>query len=148
MKSFTLFILLTVFFLSAPPQVTCQDLSVQQLLSSSNSYLEQGKNQQAFNVLFEAFQLEPDDPEINYKLGIAANKIGDYETAAMAFERVLIADPSLVQAKLELAKAFYRLGSTETAKQYFQEVIESDIPENTRKNIKNFLKSISQGTSD
>lgn len=111
---------------------------------SAKKLFSQGKYQQATSLYFELFKQDPDNPEINFYLGRAAFESGDFETAAMAFERVLIVDPGAVQAKLELAKSFYRLGAKPTAIRYFRQLLDSDLPAEIRSSIKVFLDSMSR----
>jgi len=66
----------------------------------------------------------------------------------MAFERVLIARPDAIRVKLEIARSLYNLGSTETARQYFHEVLESNPPENVKKNIELYLNSIDRSVKE
>jgi tetratricopeptide (TPR) repeat protein len=127
----------------SPPNLYGQtENDLASLLKAGEQLTQEGKLQEAFGKFDQAFRLAPDSPEVNFKLGLAARSLHDYETAVMAFERVLITDPGLVQAKIEMAKSFYNLGSFETAKQYFQEVLESDIPAETRENIISFMQGM------
>ncbi len=118
------------------------------LIKAGDQLGQEGKPQEAMQKFNQAFRLEPDNPEVNFKLGLSARSVHDYETAVMAFERVLIIDPNAVQAKIEMAKSFYNLGSFETAKQYFQEALESDIPAETRANLVSFMQGMPQLLED
>lgn len=121
------------------PTVSLAD-GVDKFIARGNEYTAAGNHKKAFNSYWQAFKERPGDVSINYLLGLSAVEIKNYEAAVMAFERVIITDPNAIQAKIELAKAFYKLGSTETAKQYFIEVIESDVPEDVRLKIKSFIE--------
>ncbi len=112
------------------------------LIEQAKSYSVKGKHTKAYETYWQAFKENPDDINLNFQLGMAAVNIKDYEAAVMAFERVLIASPNAVQAKIEIAKAFYRLGSVETAREYFTEALEADIPQQVRANIEKFLAAI------
>jgi Tfp pilus assembly protein PilF len=68
--------------------------------------------------------------------------MGDFEAAVMAFERVLIIDPEAVEVKVELANSYYRLGANEVARQYFEEALAGDLPEDVRQGVISFLEEL------
>jgi len=111
----------------------------------AKALFDQGAYSQASSQFFKLFKQDPENQEINFYLGRAAFESDDFETAVMAFERVLIVDPKAVQAKLELAKSFYRLGAKPTAIHYFRELLDSDLPEEVRSSIKTILNSENGG---
>jgi tetratricopeptide (TPR) repeat protein len=117
-------------------------LSPRDNLELGRQYFDAGSFKEAYDHLFEAFKMDPGNPEINFLLGRAAFEMGDYEAAIMAYERVLISKPDLSRVKLEMARCFFHLKSYETAKQYFNEVLETNPPDIVRKNIENFLAAI------
>jgi len=126
-------------FLSLSQVNAASPTSVQTIIARADRLFKDGNVQKAFDLYSQAFRIEPDAVEVNFKLGQAAVAVRDFETAVMAFERVLLVDPDDLQAKIEMAKSFYSLGSTETARQYFSEVLEADIPDEVRDTINSFL---------
>lgn len=110
--------------------------------SQGKEYFDQGRFDEAYTELHNAFIQAPTNVEINFYLGRAAFESGRLEEAVMAFDRILIADPDANRAKLELARAHLRLGSRELAKQYFKEVQATNPPEQVWKNIQHFLDAI------
>lgn len=88
------------------------------------------------------FTQDPADVNINFYLGRAAFINRDFESAIMAFERVLIARPDAYRAKLEMARSYFLMGSYAAAHQYFKEVLENGPPENVRLNIEGFISAI------
>lgn len=60
----------------------------------------------------------------------------------MAYSRILIVDPNATRVKLELARTHLRLGNRELAKQYCNEVLDSDPPESVKQNIQKFMAAI------
>ncbi len=115
------------------------------LISLAHSYSVAGNHHESFDTYWLAFRQAPENIEINYNLGLEAIAIADYESAVMAFERVLLLDPQATQAKIELAKAFHQLGAIKTAQQYFREVLTAtDLPAESKRNIESFLQSHNQ----
>ncbi len=116
--------------------------NINPLIALAQNYSNEGRHHDSFDAYWLAFRQEPDNIEINYKLGIEAALISDYESAVMAFERVLLLDPGATQAKIDMAKAFYHLGAKKTAQHYLMEVLGAeDLPLEAKNNINDFLKS-------
>lgn len=99
-------------------------------------------DQEGFERLPVTLREQPGDLETNFALGRAAFEAGDYETAVMAFERILMARPGLRRVKLELARSYFRLGLFDVARRYFDDVLATEVPENVRENIEVYLQEI------
>lgn len=97
--------------------------------------LSEQRYAEAYDHLFAAFELQPDDADINFLLGRAAFEKGDFESALMAFDRVLIIHPGAVRVKLELARCHIALGAFGPARQLLAEVLESKPPAAVKDNI-------------
>lgn len=121
------------------------DVSLAAKVNQGKELLARGQYQDASVLFFALFRDDPANPEVNYFLGRAAAANGDYETAVMAYERVLIVDPTAVSAKLELAKSFYRLGAEATAAGYFRELLDNDLPPEVRASVESLLATINEG---
>ena len=98
--------------------------------------------QTAYDSLLKAFEIAPDHFGVNFYLGRAAFEIRSYEMAVMVFERALIINPGDNRVKLEMARAFQKLGVNDLARKYCNEVLLSDPPETVRRNIERFLAYI------
>jgi len=96
----------------------------------------------AYHAFWAAFEQQPASPEINFLLGRAAFESGRFEEAVMAYERALMYSPDSDRIRLELARTYMRLGSTEMARHYFQEVLAADPPEAVRQHIQRFLAAL------
>nr|MBF0220660.1 hypothetical protein [Desulfobulbaceae bacterium] len=135
MRLFNLTVILLILLLNS---AYAGDVSSLVALAQSSS--ESGHHHESFETYWLAFRQEPDNIEINFNLGIEAAAISDNESAVMAFERVLLLDPGATQAKIELGKAFYKLGALKTARHYFSEVLSADdLPQQARINIQHIL---------
>ncbi|WP_320040968.1 porin family protein [uncultured Desulfobacter sp.] len=101
-----------------------------------------GQFKQAYQMLLDLSDKESNNPDLNFYLGRAAFESGNFEMAIMVFERILIFAPGHDRIKLELARAFYAIGDTNTARRYCREVLAADPPETVKKNIKAFMARI------
>lgn len=123
-------------------QLPAQAMAIESVFAIGIQYFEQGRFDEAYEELYQAFRQDPANLDLNFYLGRAAFESGRYEEAVMAFERILLADPGADRVKLELARAHLQLGSREIAKQYFKEVLATNPSEQVRKNIQHFLDAI------
>src|SRR3989339_654550 len=101
-----------------------------------------GQFQKAYDLLLKAFEHNPENLDLNFYLGRSAFEIKNYEMAIMAFERILISSPGENRVKLEIARAFQKLGANNTAIQYCREVLATNPPEAVKNNIHSFLAYI------
>ena len=70
----------------------------------------------AFDLLSPLEPKRAGDPEFDYLLGIAAIDAGAPTRAIFALERVLTAQPGNTLARAEIARAYFAVGETDTAK--------------------------------
>ncbi len=96
----------------------------------------------AYDLLSKAFAADPGDFFINFYLGRAAFESGQYEMAVMVFDRAMMIRPSDPRVKLELARAYQRLGVNDMARRYCREVLQTDPPQAVKQNIEKFLAYI------
>lgn len=101
----------------------------------------------AYTRLWEVVQENPDNAELNFRLGAAAFEIGRYEAAAGAFERVLISNPDSHRARLELGRTFFQLKSYALAREQFDAVLATNPPRNVADAIRLYLESIDKQLS-
>jgi len=101
-----------------------------------------GKYKPAYKFLGEAYKENPNNLDISFYQGLTAFALGDYETAIMDYERILIMEPEAPRIKLELARTYLKIGSPEIARQYFQEVMATNPPKRVKQNIQTILASI------
>jgi len=85
--------------------VASQDFAQAEKLFAEEQYTE------AYNILWQAIQDNPESITGNILLARAATKLKLYDQAAAAYERILIIDPNHLKARLNLGIAFYRLGA-------------------------------------
>lgn len=92
--------------------------------------------------LFQRLQERPDDLDTMFEYAVVSIKLGDYEQAIATLERMLIYREDLPRVKLELGSAYFRLGSYDVARFYFDEVLAADPPPEVRAKVEEFLAQI------
>lgn len=101
-----------------------------------------------FNALFDQSLKRPADVELAFRLARRAVEVGDYEAAIGVYERILFYNPKLVRVRLELARLYYRLGSYESARSYFEPIAQSpELSGQERDNIAAYLVEIDRRLS-
>ncbi len=106
------------------------------------SLLQGGKAQKAYELALEMSITEAGNPQFDFLYGLAAIEAGHPERAIFPLERVLLAEPANMRARLELGRAHYLLGELDAAREYFNDVLAVDPPPNVRTRIAQFLASI------
>lgn len=91
-----------------------------------------------------AIMLErPADLDVAFEYATVSVMLEDYEAAISTFERMLIFAPNLPRVQLELGVLYYRLGSLETARYYFQSSLESpNVPPEVQAKVETYLAAI------
>lgn len=88
--------------------------------------LETALNNKNFKLAYkEGQQLLPSqagEARFDFLFGLAAARVGEYDQAIFAFERVLAHNPNLHPARLELAASHLALGNTSQAKYYLNQL--------------------------
>ncbi|MFT7432745.1 MAG: tetratricopeptide (TPR) repeat protein [Alphaproteobacteria bacterium] len=95
--------------------------------------------------LFDNISNNPDNLNSNYRYAKLAEKLGKYYASIAAYERMLMADPSLDRVKLDLALTYMKMSNFVEAKRLFLEVKLKNPPEAVLKNINNMLARIEKG---
>jgi outer membrane protein len=120
-----------------------------QILSDAQALIRKGDFNAAY-LLLEPLETErAGEVEYDYLLGVAAVESDHLTRGAFALERVLATDPSHKDARAEMAKAHYLLGETEASKTEFNNVLQQNPDEKTKKNIESLLTAIqkAEGTT-
>jgi hypothetical protein len=76
-----------------------------------------------YQALFKRMYVNPQDMDATFKFAEMAARLGDYEAAIGALERVLFYNPDLARVKVELGQLYLRIGGTEVARSYFEQAI-------------------------
>ena len=99
-------------------------------------------------ALFQAMLQAPDDLEIMFDHALVSIELLDYEAAISTLERMLIFNPGLNRAKVELGAAYFKLGAYENARYYFEDALASgDAPAEVVGRVNRFLDEIQKRTA-
>lgn len=93
--------------------------------------------------LFQRMLGDPANLDIAFEYAAVSSKLGDFEGAITALERMLIFAPELPRVQLELGVLYYRLGSYATSKDYFAKAISGDnVPQQVRASVAKYMAQI------
>jgi len=97
-------------------------------------------------ALLKVMLAAPDDLDTAFEYAMVSSLLGDYEAAIATLERMLIYAPGLPRVQLELGVLYFRLGSTETARYYFEETLKaSNAPPEVEARVNAYLATIADG---
>ncbi len=114
---------------------------------SAQSTAETGLRAQQ-EALFQAMLQAPDDLEIMFNHALTSIELQDYEAAISTLERMLIFNPDLNRAKVELGAAYFKLGAYENARYYFEDTLASgEVPPEVVSRVNRFLDEIQKRTA-
>ncbi|MHC5656242.1 tetratricopeptide repeat protein [Stappia sp.] len=86
---------------------------------------------------------DPSNLDIAFEYATVSAALGDYEAAIGTFERMLIYAPGLPRIQLELGVLYFRLGSFDAARSYFQSALQADnVPPEVAERVNTFLTAI------
>jgi tetratricopeptide (TPR) repeat protein len=98
-----------------------------------------------FDELFQRILREPTNLDVAFRYAEVAAKLGDYEAAITALERMLFFNPDLPRVQLELGVLYFRLGSYEVARSYLQRARATpDAPPEVRERIDLYLGELAR----
>ncbi len=98
--------------------------------------------------IYRALLKKPADLDLNFAYAALSARLGDYEGAITALERMLIFAPDLPRVKLELGVMYFRLGSFVVAQSYFLDALEAeDVPKTVAERVKKYLAAIDKQLS-
>jgi tetratricopeptide (TPR) repeat protein len=101
-----------------------------------------------YDALFRQVLADPANVELSFRFAELATRLGDYEAAIGALERILFYNPNLPRVQLELGVLYFRLGSYEMARSYFASALEApDAPGEIRLRVSGFLFEIERRLS-
>jgi hypothetical protein len=101
-----------------------------------------------WDVLFKRTLVEPQNFDIAFRYAEISTRLGDYEAAIGALERMLFYTRSLPRVELELGLLYFRLGSYEMARSHFESAANnSTTPPDVRARVDAFLREIEKRLS-
>lgn len=127
-----------------PSILTPASESIGTLIREADAMMKSGKSADAYNLLEPKEGDYSGDVGFDYLLGIAALDSGKPDRATIAFERVLIVNPKFSGARLDLARAFFAMGSDDLAKNEFETVLIQSPPEQVKVVVQKYLEVIEE----
>ena len=111
-------------------------------LQKARQALEQGNAKAAYETLAPLQSARAGDPEYDYLLGTAALELGRNTEAVFALERVLAIQPNNLAARAQIARAYFNLKETDSAKREFETGRAQDLPSEVQESINRYLSAI------
>lgn len=112
------------------------------VLATAKSHLDSGNPQAAYDLLVPLQSDRAGDPEYDFLLGSAALQVGRNTEAVFALERVLAVRPDATAARALIARAYFNLKETQTARREFENVRAQQVPPEVAATIDRFLDAI------
>ena len=113
-----------------------------EVLVKARSFLDANNPQAAYNLLAPLQSQRAGDPDFDYLLGVSALDLGKNTEAVFALERVLSVRPESAPARAQIARAYFALKETDTAKREFENVKKQSVPADVRQTIDRYLDAI------
>jgi Tetratricopeptide repeat len=136
MLSFVFSIIALIVVIAAPPA------PAQPVSGEDKARLEAQKE-----ALFQQMLRNPANLDVTFAYADVSAKLGDYEAAVSALERMLLFNPNLPRVQLELGALYFRMGSYDLARDYFQQAIAANPPAEVRDRVREYLAQIEKATS-
>ncbi len=114
-------------------------LSAQELSPGERAQLEAQKE-----TLFQQNLRDPSNLDIAFAYADVSAKLGDNEAAVSALERMLLFNPNLPRVQLELGALYFRMGSYDIARTYFDRALAANPPEEVKQRIDTYLAEIAR----
>jgi outer membrane protein len=135
--------------LAALLPLACGTASAQVLdFSAIEAMVKRGEFTQAYALLAPHEVKYAGDADFDYLFGLAALESGHPQRARAALERLLLANPDLTGARLNLARAYAALGDKARARSEFQAVLATNPPQATRDAVARYLATLDKAENE
>src|SRR5579862_8440413 len=94
------------------------------------------------NALFQQMLHDPANLSVTFAYAEISARLGDNEAAVSALERLLLFNPNLPRVDLELGVLYYRMGSFEAARAYFEKAKTFNPPPEVAARVDEYLGKI------
>ena len=94
------------------------------------------------DALFQEMLRDPANLDIAFAYADLSARLGDYEAAVSALERMLLFNPNLPRVDLELGALYFRMGSFDLARDYFKKALAARPPKAVRARVAAYLGQI------
>lgn len=96
------------------------------------------------DALFQQMLREPASLDVAFAYADVSAKLGDNEAAVSALERMLLFNPDLPRVQLELGALYFRMGSYEISRTYFDKALAANPPDEVRSRVETYLAEINR----
>lgn len=93
-------------------------------------------------ALFQQMLRNPANLDVTFAYADVSARLGDYEAAVSALERMLLFNPNLPRVDLELGALYFRMGSFDLARDYFNKALAARPPAMVRARVNQYLAQI------
>src|SRR6266446_4877556 len=122
-------------------------LGISSLSAQELSVAERAQLQAQKEALFQKSLRDPANLDTAFAYADAAAKLGDNEAAISALERMLLFNPDLPRVQLELGTLYFRMGSYQIARDYFDKAAAANPPPEVRSRVDEYLAQIEKRES-
>lgn len=112
------------------------------VIEAASAALRSERPQTAWDLLEPLEPQRSGERDFDLLLGMAAMAAGHPDRAIVAFERVLITDPSYAGARIELGRAYLGLGALDLSRAEFTAALELEPPAPARRALERFLADL------
>ena len=98
-------------------------------------------------ALFQQMLRNPANLDVTFSYADVSARLGDYEAAVSALERMLLFNPNLPRVQLELGALYFRMGSFDLARDYFERAAANKPPPEVRARIDEYMAQIEKAQS-
>jgi len=113
-----------------------------ELYNKALGYYKNGDYKTSYTLFKELYRSNLDNINVNYYYGRSSFYLNKYEESISAFDRILINKPNNLRARLELARAYFKIGNFNDAKREFQKILKHQISYSVKENIKKYIIAI------
>ena len=99
------------------------------------------------NALFQQMLRNPGNLDVAFAYADVSAQLGDYEAPVSALERMLLYNPNLPRVQLETGGLYFRMGSYDLARGYFEKAASANPPAAVRQRIDDYLAQIDKAQS-
>jgi hypothetical protein len=118
------------------------EMAAQSPAGAETSSLEARKD-----ALFQQMLGDPGNLDAAFAYAEVSAQLGDYEAAVSALERMLLFNPDLPRVQLELGALYFRMGSFDVARTYFEKAAAGNPPPEVRGRVDQYLAEIEKSQS-
>jgi len=103
----------------------------------------QAQKEQLFQQMFR----DPANLDVTFAYADVSARLGDYEAAVSALERMLLFNPNLPRVQLEIGALYLKMGSYELARDYFDKALAANPPPEVKARVEQYLSEIEKSQS-